>query len=83
MWQKRLNDYALIDGDSKYLSFIDVNTEIVHYKREVIGQKSGSAQTSGTTGGTTGGGSAGGSTGGTTGGSTTGGTTPPSGEIDG
>lgn len=39
MWQKRLNDYALIDGDSKYLSFIDVNTEIVHYKREVIGQK--------------------------------------------
>ena len=39
MWQKRLNVYALIDGDSKYLSFIDVNTEIVHYKREVIGQK--------------------------------------------
>ena len=39
MWQKRLNAYALIDGDSKYLSFIDVNTEIVHYKREVIGQK--------------------------------------------
>ena len=81
---KFVNAYALIEGDSKYLSFIDyVNTEIVHYKREVIGQKSGSAQTSGTTGGTTGGGSAGGSTGGTTGGSTTGGTTPPSGEIDG
>ena len=69
---KFVNAYALIEGDSKYLSFIDyVNTEIVHYKREVIGQKSGSAQTSGTTGGTTGGGS------------TTGGTTPPSGEIDG
>ena len=53
--------------------------EIVHYKREVIGQKSGSAQTSGTTGGTTGGGSAGGSTGG----ATSGGTTPPSLEIEG
>ena len=40
MWQKRLNAYALIEGDSKYFSFIDyVNTEIVHYKREVIGQK--------------------------------------------
>lgn len=73
-------NYALIEGDSKYLSFIDyVNTEIVHYKREVIGQKSGSAQTSGTTGGTTGGGSTGGSTGGTT----SGGATPPSVEIEG
>jgi len=36
---KFVNAYALIEGDSKYLSFIDVNTEIVHYKREVIGQK--------------------------------------------
>ena len=77
---KFVNAYALIEGDSKYLSFIDyVNTEIVHYKREVIGQKSGSAQTSGTTGGTTGGGSAGGSTGGTI----SDGTTPPSVEIEG
>lgn len=77
---KFVNAYALIEGDSKYLSFIDyVNTEIVHYKREVIGQKSGYAQTSGTTGGTTGGGSAGGSTGGTI----SGGTTPPSVEIEG
>ena len=59
-----------------------MNTEIVHYKREVIGQKSDSTQTSGTTGGTTGGGSTGGSTGGTTGGTTSGGTTPPSGEIE-
>ena len=51
-----VNAYALIEGDSKYLSFIDyVNTEIVHYKREVIGQKSGSSQTSGATGVTTGG----------------------------
>ena len=77
---KFVNAYALIEGDSKYLSFIDyVNTEIIHYKREVIGQKSGSTQTSGTTGGTTGGDSAGGSTGG----STSSGTTPPSVEIEG
>ena len=75
-----VNAYALIEGDSKYLSFIDyVNTEIVYYKREVIGQKSGSTQTSGNTGGTT----SGGSTGGSTGGTTSGGTTPPSGEIEG
>ena len=86
-----VNAYALIEGDSKYLSFIDyVNTEIVHYKREVIGQKSGSAQTSGTTGGTTNegstggstGGTTGGSTGGTTGGSTTGDTTPSNGKLE-
>ena len=77
---KFVNAYALIEGDSKYLSFIDyVNTEIVHYKREVIGQKSGSAQTSGTTGRTTGGGSTGGSTGGTI----SDGTTPPGVEIEG
>lgn len=75
---KYVNAYALIEGDEKYLNFIDyVNTEIVHYKREAIGQKSGSAQTSGTTDGTTtGGGSTGGSTtGGGTGGSSTGGGT--------
>lgn len=53
---KFVSAYALIDGDSKYISFIDyVNTEIVHYKREVIGQKPGSSQTSGATGVTTGG----------------------------
>ena len=44
---KFVNAYALIEGDSKYLSFIDyVNTEIVHYKREVIGQKFGSSDIS-------------------------------------
>lgn len=70
---KFVNAYALIEGDEKYLNFIDyVNTEIVHYKREAIGQKSGSAQTSGTTDGTT---TGGGSTGGSTGGSSTGGGT--------
>ena len=54
---KFVNAYALIEGDAKFLNFIDyVNTEIVHYKREVIGQKTDAAQTSGTTGGTTSGG---------------------------
>lgn len=79
---KFVNAYALIEGDSKYLGFIDyVNTEIVHYKREVIGQKSGSAQPSGTTGGTT---SSGSTTGGSSsGGSTGSGTTPPSSSIEG
>jgi len=68
MLVKYVNAYALIEGDANYLSFIDyVNTEIVHYKREVIGQKSESTQTSGTT---TGGTTTGGSTGGTTGGNT-------------
>ncbi len=77
---KLVNAYALIEGDAKYLSFIDyVNTEIVHYKREVIGQKAGSAQTGGTTGGTTTGGSSSGSgtTGGSSSGSTGGDTTSP------
>ncbi len=79
---KFVNAYALIEGDAKYLSFIDyVNTEIVHYKREVIGQKSGSAQTSGTTGGTSTGGSTSGSS--TTGGTTTGGSSSGSGTTGG
>lgn len=72
---KFVNAYALIEGDAKYLNFIDyVNTEIVHYKREVIGQKTDAAQTSGTTGGTTsGGGSSTGGNGGQTGGGASGG----------
>ncbi len=79
---KFVNAYALIEGDAKYLSFIDyVNTEIVHYKREVIGQKSGSTQTSGTTGGTSTGGSTSGSS--TTGGTTTGGSSSGSGTTGG
>ncbi len=79
---KFVNAYALIEGDAKYLSFIDyVNTEIVHYKREVIGQKSGSTQTSGTTGGTSTGGSTSGSS--TTGGTTTGGNSSGSGTTGG
>lgn len=78
---KYVNAYALIEGDSKYLNFIDyVNVEVTHFKRQVIKQKSTAADTSGgsTTGGsTTGGSTTGGSTtgGSTTGGSTTGGST--------
>lgn len=45
---KFVNAYALIEGDKDYVSFIDyVNTEIVHYKREVMGMKVSAAQVSG------------------------------------
>lgn len=36
---KYINAYALIEGETDYLDFIDVaNTEIVRYKRQVLGQ---------------------------------------------
>lgn len=36
---KMVNALALVEGDADYVSFIDyVNTEIIHYKREVLGQ---------------------------------------------
>lgn len=45
---KMVNALALVEGEAEYLAFIDyVNTEIVHYKREVLGQKSSAADTSG------------------------------------
>ena len=45
---KWVNALALIEGEAEYASFIDyVNTEITHYKREVIGQKADPAGTSG------------------------------------
>lgn len=35
-----VNAFAMVEGDAKYAAFIDyVNTEIVHYKREVLNQK--------------------------------------------
>lgn len=72
---KLVNAYALVEGDAIYKNFIDyVNTEIVHYKREAIGQKASSAQTSGTTGNTSTGGT-------TTEGTSTGGTTTDSGSA--
>lgn len=37
---KIINAYAIIEGDADYLSIINyMNKQIVHYKREVIGQK--------------------------------------------
>lgn len=45
---KMLNALALVFGEKDYTAFIDyVNTEITHYKREVIGQKSSAPSTSG------------------------------------
>ena len=45
---KWVNALALIEGEAEYADFIDyVNTEITHYKREVIGQKADAADTSG------------------------------------
>lgn len=74
---KMVNALALVYGDADYASFIDyANTEITHYKREVLGQKSSSTTTSGgsASDSTTSGGSSS-SSGSTSGGSTSGGST--------
>ena len=45
---KMVNALALVFGEKDYTAFIDyVNTEITHYKREVIGQKATAPSTSG------------------------------------
>ena len=45
---KMVNALALVYGEKDYTSFIDyVNTEVTHYKREVIGQKAKTPSTSG------------------------------------
>ena len=45
---KMVNALALVFGEKDYAPFIDyVNTEITHYKREVLGQKSSASSTSG------------------------------------
>lgn len=45
---KMVNALALVNGEDDYASFIDyVNTEVTHYKREVLGQKSSAPSTSG------------------------------------
>ena len=45
---KMVNALALVFGDKDYESFIDyVNTEVTHYKREVLGQKASASSTSG------------------------------------
>lgn len=44
---KMVNALALVFGEASYASFIDyVNTEIVHYKREVLNTKATAPQTS-------------------------------------
>ena len=45
---KMVNALALVFGEKDYTAFIDyVNTEVAHYKREVIGQKAKNPSTSG------------------------------------
>ena len=45
---KMVNALALVFGEKDYTAFIDyVNTEVTHYKREVIGQKTKAPSTSG------------------------------------
>ena len=45
---KMVNALALVFGEKDYTTFIDyVNTEITHYKREVLGQKDSAPSTSG------------------------------------
>ena len=49
---KMVNALALVFGEKDYAPFIDyVNTEITHYKREVLGQKSSAPSTSGSSAG--------------------------------
>lgn len=48
MLVKMVNALALVYGEADYADFIDyVNTEVVHYKREVLGQKATSDGTPG------------------------------------
>ena len=45
---KMVNALALVLGEKDYTAFIDyVNTEVTHYKREVLGQKASAPSTSG------------------------------------
>ena len=85
---KMVNALALVFGEKDYAPFIDyVNTEITHYKREVLGQKSSAPSTSGSSAvdsGSTSTPSGGGSTSGTgsssSGSSTSGGSSSSDGE---
>lgn len=85
---KMVNALALVFGEKDYTAFIDyVNTEITHYKREVLGQKSFAPSTSGSSAvdsGSTSTPSGGGSTSGTgsssSGGSTSGGSSSSDGD---
>lgn len=73
---KMVNALALVFDEKDYTAFIDyVNTEITHYKREVIGQKTTASTTSSSSSATTPDSSkpSGGGSGSSTGGSTSGG----------
>ena len=71
---KMVNALALVFGEKDYMAFIDyVNTEVTHYKREVIGQKASASSTSGSTSTPSGNGIASGSGSSSSGGSTSGG----------
>ena len=76
---KMVNALALVFGEKDYTAFIDyVNTEITHYKREVLGRKASAPSTSGSSAagsGSTSKPNGGGSTSGT-GSSSSGGSTP-------
>lgn len=61
MLVKMVNALALVEGEAEYANFIDyVNTEIVHFKREVLGQSAKPTQPSGDGGEQPGGGDEGG-----------------------
>ena len=71
---KMVNALALVFGEKDYTAFIDyVNTEVTHYKREVIGQKAKAPSTSDSTSTPSGNGSASGSGSSSSDGSTSGG----------
>lgn len=85
---KMVNALALVYGEKDYTAFIDyANTEITHYKREVIGQKAkapstsgSSAVDSGSSSIPSGGGSSSGTGSSSSGGSTSGGSSSSDGE---
>ena len=85
---KMVNALALVFGEKDYAPFIDyVNTEITHYKREVLGQKTsapstsgGSAVDSGSTSTPSGSGSSSGTDSSSSGGSTSGGSSSSDGD---
>ena len=85
---KMVNAIALVYGEKDYTAFIDyVNTEVTHYKREVIGQKAkapstsgSSAVDSGSSSIPSGGGSSSGTGSSSSGGSTSGGSSSSDGE---
>ena len=85
---KMVNALALVFGEKDYTAFIDyVNTEITHYKREVLGQKASAPSTSGSLAGgsgssstPSGGGSSSGTGSSSSGGSTSGGSSSSDGD---